>query len=87
MQRKIGFTPAFVGLAFMLGGAQRTFRADTKSRVVEIRKELLQLPYYGVFDFLAFYSGPDFGFPHGDARLDLTDLYAFPKPGTQASRS
>src|SRR5258706_4731603 len=27
------------------------------------------------------YSGPDFGFPDGDARLDLTDLYAFPKPG------
>jgi hypothetical protein len=27
------------------------------------------------------YSGPDFGFPHEDARLDLTDLYAFPKPG------
>lgn len=27
------------------------------------------------------YSGPDFGFPRGDARLDLTDLYAFPKPG------
>src|ERR1700731_1452839 len=27
------------------------------------------------------YSGPDFGFPHGDAPLDLTDLYAFPKPG------
>ena len=27
------------------------------------------------------YSGPDFGFPHGAARLDLTDLYAFPKPG------
>jgi hypothetical protein len=26
------------------------------------------------------YSGPDFAFPHGDARLDLTDLYAFPKP-------
>jgi hypothetical protein len=26
------------------------------------------------------YSGPDFGFPHGDARLDLTDLYAFPSP-------
>jgi hypothetical protein len=28
------------------------------------------------------YSGPDLGFPHGDARLDLTDLYAFPKPGS-----
>ena len=27
------------------------------------------------------YSGPDFGFPHGDARLDLTDLYAFGKFG------
>src|SRR5215813_314106 len=26
------------------------------------------------------YSGPDFGFPNGDARLDFTDLYAFPKP-------
>ncbi len=25
------------------------------------------------------YSGPNFGFPHGDARLDFTDLYAFPK--------
>src|SRR4051812_23389088 len=30
------------------------------------------------------YSGPDFGFPRGDARLDLTDLYAFPKPGEAA---
>ena len=28
------------------------------------------------------YSGPDTSFPHGDARLDLTDLYAFPKPGS-----
>jgi len=27
------------------------------------------------------YSGPDYGFPHGDARLDITDLYVFPKPG------
>jgi len=27
------------------------------------------------------YSGPDFGFPQGNARLDFTDLYAFPKPG------
>lgn len=27
------------------------------------------------------YSGPNFGFPYGDARLDLTDLYAFLKPG------
>jgi hypothetical protein len=27
------------------------------------------------------YSGPDFRFPQEDARLDFTDLYAFPKPG------
>src|SRR5215468_11563943 len=29
-------------------------------------------------------SGPNFGFPRGDARLDITDLYAFPKPGDPA---
>lgn len=27
------------------------------------------------------YSGPDFAFPNGDARLDICDLFAFPKPG------
>src|SRR3954447_18859772 len=32
------------------------------------------------------YSGADFGFPLGDARLDFCDLYAFPKPG-DADRS
>lgn len=32
------------------------------------------------------YSGTDFGFPHGDARLDFCDLYAFPKP-EDSSRS
>jgi len=29
-------------------------------------------------------SGPNFGFPRGDARLDMTDLYAFTKPGGPA---
>ena len=29
-------------------------------------------------------SGPNFGFPRGDARLDVTDLYAFTKPGDRA---
>jgi hypothetical protein len=28
------------------------------------------------------YSGPDIGFPHGDARLDLTDVFAFPAPAS-----
>ena len=32
------------------------------------------------------YSGPNLAFPGGDARLDFTDLYAFPKPG-DANRS
>ena len=32
------------------------------------------------------YSGPDFGFPRGDARLDFCDLYAFPTP-ENANRS
>lgn len=27
------------------------------------------------------YSGSDFAFPHGDARLNFTDLYVFPKAG------
>jgi hypothetical protein len=27
------------------------------------------------------YTAPDYRFPHGDARLDLTDLHAFHKPG------
>src|SRR5437016_5853570 len=29
-------------------------------------------------------SGPNFGFPRDDARLDMTDLYAFTKPGDPA---
>src|SRR5262252_5581847 len=29
-------------------------------------------------------SGPNFGFPRGDPRLDMTDLYAFLKPGNPA---
>jgi hypothetical protein len=32
------------------------------------------------------YSGPNVTFPRGDARLDFTDLFAFPKPG-EADRS
>jgi hypothetical protein len=32
------------------------------------------------------YSGPNIGFSRRDARLDLTDLYAFPKPKTPTTR-
>jgi hypothetical protein len=30
------------------------------------------------------YSGPNFAFPRGDARLDYADLFAFPKPGDRS---
>jgi hypothetical protein len=30
------------------------------------------------------YSGPDFSFPHGDARVDHTDLFVFPAPAGTA---
>ena len=39
-----------------------------------------------VFFMSHHYSGPNFGFPRGDARVDFTDLFAFPKPG-DASKS
>ena len=45
---------ALLGLAFVLAGARPALYADTKSPVEEIRKELMQLPYYSVFDYLAF---------------------------------
>jgi BON domain-containing protein len=54
MQRHLRVGAALAGLAFVLAGAQPLLRADEKSSVEQIRKELLQLPYYGVFDFLAF---------------------------------
>jgi hypothetical protein len=54
MKRHIGVAAALVGLTLVLAGAQPVLRADEKSSVEEIRKELLQLTYYGVFDFLAF---------------------------------
>lgn len=43
-----------VAAAVLLNGAQSSLGADSKSSVDAIRHELLQLPYYGVFDFLAF---------------------------------
>ena len=43
-----------VSAALVLSGARPSVEADAKSSVEAIRQELLQLPYYGVFDFLAF---------------------------------
>jgi hyperosmotically inducible periplasmic protein len=54
MQRHIRVTAVVIGLAFVLAGGRPALSADSKSTVEEIRKELMQLPYYGVFDYLAF---------------------------------
>jgi hyperosmotically inducible protein len=54
MRSHVRVAAAVMGLAFVLTGAQPPLGADEKSSVEEIRRELLQLPYYGVFDFLAF---------------------------------
>ena len=45
---------AVLGLALVGGGTRPAAGAEPKSTVEQIRKELMQLPYYGVFDFLAF---------------------------------
>jgi len=42
------------GLTLLLAGAPTLAQSQAKSTIEEIRNELLQLPYYGVFDFLAF---------------------------------
>ena len=54
MRRQIGVAAALAGFAFVLAGARPALRADVQSSVEDIRKELMQLPYYSVFDFLAF---------------------------------
>ena len=54
MQRHNRVTAVVIGLALLLAGGRPAFSADPKSTVEEIRKELMQLPYYGVFDYLAF---------------------------------
>jgi len=41
-------------LVLLNPSAQVMVQADTKQSIEDIRKELLQLPYYSVFDFLAF---------------------------------
>jgi hypothetical protein len=55
--RRYRYVAALLGsMAFVFAGAQAA--AQQKSTVEQIRKELLQLPYYGVFDFIAFKYDP-----------------------------
>jgi hyperosmotically inducible protein len=45
---------ALLGLTLVLTGAHPGAQAQKKNTIEEIRKELMQLPYYSVFDYLAF---------------------------------
>src|SRR5712664_2767464 len=65
---------------------QRWFRRSGSCRRPGRRRRVLTPPDRAVrqeedSSMSHHYSGPDFNFPRGDARLDFTDLYAFPKPG------
>jgi hypothetical protein len=54
MRKHTSLAVAFVSVALLLSAWAGVPSAAPKSTVEQIRKELLQLPYYGVFDFLAF---------------------------------
>jgi hypothetical protein len=54
MHKNTHLATTLLGLTLVLSAAWPTAAADPKSTTDEIRKELMQLPYYGVFDFLAF---------------------------------
>jgi osmotically-inducible protein OsmY len=43
-----------IGLSLMLGQGRAAAQSQPKSTIEAIRSELLQLPYYGVFDFITF---------------------------------
>lgn len=54
MQRHSRIAVALAGLTLLLACAPAAAQTSAKSTIEGIRKELMQLPYYGVFDFLAF---------------------------------
>jgi hyperosmotically inducible protein len=54
MRKHVHAVVMLAGLALCLGSFNAIAQTQAKSTVEQIRKELLQLPYYGVFDFIAF---------------------------------
>jgi len=54
MRRQIRAAAAWFGVLLLFAGTALRAQAAAQSAIEEIRKELLQLPYYGVFDFIAF---------------------------------
>jgi hyperosmotically inducible protein len=70
---------ALVGLSLVLIGAGAAAQSQAKSTIEEIRKELLQLPYYGVFDFIAF--------SYDKGTVTLTGYAYSPRLKTDAERA
>jgi hyperosmotically inducible protein len=55
MHRNSRLAMAFASLVLVLAGARTAaVQPQAKNTIDETRKELMQLPYYGVFDYLAF---------------------------------
>jgi len=56
MCRSSRLVVGLLGLILMLASPGRTATAQTQAQtaIEDIRRELLQLPYYGVFDYMAF---------------------------------
>jgi hyperosmotically inducible protein len=54
MRRHTRAATAWLGVLLLFAGTVLRAQAPAQSAIEEIRKELLQLPYYGVFDFIAF---------------------------------
>jgi hyperosmotically inducible protein len=54
MPKHIRLALTALGLSVLLASAGLAAQSQAKSTIEDIRTELLQLPYYGVFDFMAF---------------------------------
>jgi len=54
MSARARVAAALLGVSLVVAWVHAPLGADGRSSVEQIRRELLQLPYYGVFDFLAF---------------------------------
>ena len=54
MSARARVAAALLGVSLVVAWVHAPLGADERSSVEQIRRELLQLPYYGVFDFLAF---------------------------------
>jgi len=54
MQKHSRVAIVVLGMTLLVSTTHMVAQTQAKSTIEEIRKELMQLPYYGVFDFLAF---------------------------------